>query len=85
MLIAARKMSEGLLPLLAAVQIFFKQTENEIPVSLKRGGISMKKRRNLLLVLALFLILALGLTACGEKKSDPTTVTIWHVYGGEVT
>ena len=45
----------------------------------------MKKRRNLLLVLALFLILALGLTACGEKKSDPTTVTIWHVYGGEVT
>ncbi len=37
------------------------------------------------MVLALFLILALGLTACGEKKSDPTTVTIWHVYGGEVT
>lgn len=45
----------------------------------------MKKRRYLLLALALSLILALSFTACGEKKAEPTTVTIWHVYGGEVT
>ena len=45
----------------------------------------MKKRRYLLLALALSLILARSFTACGEKKAEPTTVTIWHVYGGEVT
>ena len=45
----------------------------------------MKKRRYLLLALALSLILALSFTDCGEKKAEPTTVTIWHVYGGEVT
>ena len=29
-------------------------------------------------------LLALGLTACEEKKTEPVTVSLWHVYGGEV-
>ena len=33
-------------------------------------------------------LLAAGLTlclaACGEKTAEPVTVTLWHVYGGEV-
>lgn len=41
----------------------------------------MKKRIALCLI-ALLLLLAAG---CGEKKNtDPLTVTLWHVYGGEV-
>ena len=28
--------------------------------------------------------LALCLAACGEKTAEPMTVTLWHVYGGEV-
>ena len=44
----------------------------------------MKKRRYLLLALALAAALALCLAACGETNGDPITVTLWHVYGGEV-
>ena len=35
-----------------------------------------------------FGLLAAGLTlclaACGEKTAEPVTITLWHVYGGEV-
>ena len=34
--------------------------------------------------LAAAALLALGLTACEEKKTEPVTVSLWHVYGGEV-
>lgn len=31
------------------------------------------------------LVLLLSVTGCGQKKStEPLTVTLWHVYGGEV-
>lgn len=42
----------------------------------------MKKRIFLLAALAAGLVLCL--TACGETNGDPVTVTLWHVYGGEV-
>ena len=42
-------------------------------------------KRTLPRLCAAFLcMLLLGLTACAQKESAPTTVTIWHVYGGEV-
>ena len=42
----------------------------------------MKKRIALCLIALLLLLPAAG---CGEKKNtDPLTVTLWHVYGGEV-
>ena len=43
----------------------------------------MKKRIFLLAALAAGLVLCLA--ACGEEKSEPVTITLWHVYGGEVT
>ena len=42
----------------------------------------MKKRIFMLAALAAGLVLCL--TACGETNGDPVTVTLWHVYGGEV-
>ena len=42
----------------------------------------MKKRIFLLAALAAGLVLCLA--ACGETNGDPITVTLWHVYGGEV-
>ena len=42
----------------------------------------MKKRIFLLAALAAGLVLCLA--ACGETDRDPITVTLWHVYGGEV-
>ena len=42
----------------------------------------MKKRIFLLAALAAGLVLCLA--ACGETNGDPVTVTLWHVYGGEV-
>lgn len=42
----------------------------------------MKKRIFLLAALAAALVLCLA--ACGETNGDPITVTLWHVYGGEV-
>lgn len=45
----------------------------------------MKKKLHRLAALALPAALALCLSACGEKIAEPTTVTLWHVYGGEVT
>lgn len=42
----------------------------------------MKKRIFLLAALAAGLVLCLA--ACGETDGDPVTVTLWHVYGGEV-
>lgn len=45
----------------------------------------MKKKLYRLPVIVLFAALALCLAACGEKEAEPTTVTLWHVYGGEVT
>lgn len=47
-----------------------------------KGGADMKKRIALCLIALLLLLPAAG---CGEKKNtDPLTVTLWHVYGGEV-
>ena len=43
------------------------------------------KKLHTLSALALAVVLTLCLAACGEKKTEPTTVTLWHVYGGEVT
>ena len=43
----------------------------------------MKKKLYRLPVIVLFAALALCLAACGEKEAEPTTVTLWHVYGGE--
>ena len=43
------------------------------------------KKLHTLSALALAAVLTLCLAACGEKKTEPTTVTLWHVYGGEVT
>ena len=41
------------------------------------------KKRIVLCLLALPLLSAM--TGCGkEKDADPLTVTLWHVYGGEV-
>lgn len=41
------------------------------------------KKRIVLCLLALALLSAM--TGCGkEKDADPLTVTLWHVYGGEV-
>ena len=45
----------------------------------------MKKKLYRLPVIVLFAALALCLAACGEKEAESTTVTLWHVYGGEVT
>ena len=42
----------------------------------------MKKRIFMLAALAAGLVLCLA--ACGETNGDPITVTLWHVYGGEV-
>ena len=42
----------------------------------------MKKRIFMLAALAAGLVLCLA--ACGETNGDPVTVTLWHVYGGEV-
>ena len=42
----------------------------------------MKKRIFLLAALAAGFVLCLA--ACGETNGDPVTVTLWHVYGGEV-
>ena len=42
----------------------------------------MKKRIFLLAALTAGLVLCLA--ACGETNGDPVTVTLWHVYGGEV-
>ena len=42
----------------------------------------MKKRIFLLAALAAGLVLCLA--ACGETNREPVTVTLWHVYGGEV-
>ena len=52
------------------------------PIPIERGDISMKKRIFLLAALAAGLVLCLA--ACGETNGDPVTVTLWHVYGGEV-
>ena len=42
------------------------------------------KKRIVLCLLALALLSVM--TGCGkEKDTDPLTVTLWHVYGGEVT
>ena len=42
------------------------------------------KKRSALCLLALALLSVM--TGCGkEKDTDPLTVTLWHVYGGEVT
>ena len=41
------------------------------------------KKRSALCLLALALLSVM--TGCGkEKDTDPLTVTLWHVYGGEV-
>ena len=41
------------------------------------------KKRIVLCLLALALLSVM--TGCGKKKdADPLTVTLWHVYGGEV-
>ena len=41
----------------------------------------MKKR----LVLCLLVLALLSVTGCTQKKdAEPLTVTLWHVYGGEV-
>ena len=41
------------------------------------------KKRIVLCLLALALLSVM--TGCGkEKDTDPLTVTLWHVYGGEV-
>ena len=40
------------------------------------------KRRIVLCLLALALLLVTGCTQ--EKEAEPLTVTLWHVYGGEV-
>lgn len=45
----------------------------------------MKKRISMLAALTLAASLVLCLAACGEEKSEPVTITLWHVYGGEVT
>lgn len=42
----------------------------------------MKKRS---IILCLLVVLLLPVTGCGQKKdAEPLTVTLWHVYGGEV-
>lgn len=42
----------------------------------------MKKRS---IILCLLVMLLLPVTGCGQKKdAEPLTVTLWHVYGGEV-
>ena len=42
----------------------------------------MRKRSIILCLLAMLL---LPVTGCGQKKdAEPLTVTLWHVYGGEV-
>ena len=52
----------------------------------KRGGISRKKTIARLAALALAAGIVLCLAACGEGKQDePITLTLWHVYGGEVS
>ena len=41
----------------------------------------MKKR----IVLCLLVLALLSVTGCTQKKdAEPLTVTLWHVYGGEV-
>ena len=36
-------------------------------------------------IICLLVLLLLPITGCGRKKStEPLTVTLWHVYGGEV-
>ena len=42
----------------------------------------MKKRIFMLAALAAGLVLCLA--ACGENNREPITITLWHVYGGEV-
>ena len=42
----------------------------------------MKKRIFTLAALAAGLVLCLA--ACGENNREPITITLWHVYGGEV-
>lgn len=42
----------------------------------------MKKRIFMLVALAAGLVLCLA--ACGENNREPITITLWHVYGGEV-
>ena len=44
----------------------------------------MKKTIARLAALALAAGFVLCLAACGETNGDPVTVTLWHVYGGEV-
>ena len=44
----------------------------------------MKKRISVLAAVVLAVGFALCLAACGETKDDTVTVTLWHVYGGEV-
>ena len=41
----------------------------------------MKKR----IVLYLLVLALLSVTGCAQRKdAEPLTVTLWHVYGGEV-
>ena len=42
----------------------------------------MKKRIFMLAALAAGIVLCLA--ACGENNREPITITLWHVYGGEV-
>ena len=44
----------------------------------------MKKRISVLAAVVLAVGFALCLAACGETKDDTVTITLWHVYGGEV-
>ena len=47
----------------------------------------MKKTKKLLLLLTVFSILVVSLTACNRSPLDPdepVTLTMWHNYGGDM-
>lgn len=44
----------------------------------------MNKLKTRLAALAAGLLLVVCLAGCGNKTGEPVTVSLWHVYGGEV-
>ena len=41
------------------------------------------KHRNVIVLLIAILLLCAGCSNTAKKEETPTTITVWHVYGGQ--
>ena len=48
-----------------------------------KGEQCMKYRNFLFLLTAIFMLLCVGCSDTVKKEDAPTTITVWHVYGGQ--